>query len=62
MRTRVLTIIFVGMTIGFLLALGVIAFLRAVFQGEDVKLSIAFTVFILLLATSLIWYVIRATR
>ena len=54
MRSRILTIIIAGMTIGFLLALGVISLLRALLDGEDPKLSIAFTIFMMFLAGSLI--------
>ncbi len=59
MRTRLITIIFVGITIGFLLALGVVAFLRAVLEGQDPALSLAFTALVLLMAGVLIWYVVR---
>jgi hypothetical protein len=59
MRPRILTITLVGITIGFLLALGVVAFLRAVLEGEDAKLSIAFTAFVMFLAATLVWYVTK---
>ena len=59
MRSKVITIVIVGITIGFLLGLGMVALLRAVTQGEDVALSIAFTVLVLLLAASLIWYLVK---
>ena len=62
MRTRIITIIVIGMAIGFLLALGVFAFLRAIFKGEDATLGIAFTVFVVFLAGAFIWYVVQATR
>ena len=61
MRSRILTIIIAGMTIGFLLALGVISLLRALPDGEDPKLSIAFTIFMMFLAGSLSWYVAKTT-
>ena len=61
-RARIITIIIIGMTIGFLLALGVVASLRAVADGDDANLSIAFTVFVLFLAAVLIRYVVKASR
>ena len=54
--------IFVGMTIGFLLALGLVAVLRSVLEGKDVALSATFTVLVVLLAVVLIGYVIKVTR
>ena len=62
MRIRTIGIVLVGMTIGFLLALGVVASLRAALEGEDAKLSIGFSVLVLLLAVSLIAYVVKTTR
>ena len=62
MRTRLFTVIFVGMTIGFLLALGLVAVLRSVLEGKDVALSATFTVLVVLLAVVLIGYVIKVTR
>ena len=56
------TIIILGMTIGFLLALGLVALLRALIEGEDTNLSIAFTVFMVFLAGVLLAYVIKVTR
>ena len=56
------TIIILGMTIGFLLALGLVALLRALIEGEDTNLSIAFTVFMVFLAGVLLTYVIKVTR
>ena len=61
MRARIIAVIVVGMTIGFLLALGGIASLRSALDGEDARLSIAFSVLVLVLAASLIWYVIKST-
>ena len=44
MRIKVLTIISVGITIGFLLGMSVIAMLRALLDGEQAGLEISFTV------------------
>lgn len=62
MRTRVFTVIAIGMTIGFLLGMGVITSLRAIINGDDAKLSIAFTALVLFMAGALIWYVAKTTR
>ena len=43
MKTRVLTIISVGITIGFLLGMSVIALLRALLDGDSAELEISFT-------------------
>jgi hypothetical protein len=61
MRTRVVTLVPLGITIGFLLALGLVAVLRAVLDGEDVALSVAFTVLVVSLACVLMWYVVKTT-
>ena len=61
MRTRTLTIILVGMTIGFLLALGVVSSLRGALGDGDPKLSITFTVFVFVMAMILLWYVVKTT-
>ena len=60
MRTRIFTIILVGMTIGFLLGMAVVILLRAVVDGDDPKLSIAFTVFVVFMAGFLLWYVAKS--
>ncbi len=49
------------MTLGFLLALGVVALIRAGLDGDNPGLSIAFTVLVLLLGGVLIWYVAKTT-
>ena len=62
MRVRVITVIVIGLTIGFLLGMGVITFLRAIIDGDDPSLSIAFTVLVLFMAGALIWYVAKTAR
>ncbi len=62
MRNRIFAVIFVGMTIGFLLALGLVAILRSLIEGKDVGLSVAFTAFIVFLAGVLLYYVTNTTR
>ena len=62
MRNRIFAVIFVGMTIGFLLALGWVAILRSLIEGKDVGLSVAFTAFIVFLAGVLLYYVTNTTR
>ena len=56
------TIIILGMTISFLLALGLVAILRALIEGEDTNVSITFTVFVVFLARGLLGNVIKVTR
>jgi Na+/melibiose symporter-like transporter len=62
MRNKIFAVIFVGMTIGFLLALGLVAILRSLIEGKDVGLSVAFTAFIVFLAGVLLYYVTNTTR
>ena len=62
MRTRVVTIIILGMTISFLLALGLVAILRALIEGEDSNGAITFTVFAVFLAKILLGDVTKVTR
>ena len=62
MRTRILTIVYVGITIGFLLGMGVVALVLAVMDGKGTGLEVTFTMFVGLMAASLVWYVIKTTR
>ena len=62
MRTKILTIVYVGITIGFLLGMGVVALLRAVMDGHGTGLEVTFTMFVGLMAATLVWYVMKTTR
>ena len=62
MRARILTIVYVGITIGFLLGMGVVSLLRAVINGNGTALEVTFTMFVGIMAASLVWYVIKTTR
>ena len=62
MRTKVLTIISVGITIGFLLGMSVIAMLRALLDGERAGLEISFTVLTGSVAALLVTYVAKTIR
>ena len=62
MRTRVLTIISVGVTIGFLLGMSVISMLRALLDGESAPVEISFTIITGLMAAVLISYVAKTVR
>ena len=62
MRTRILTIVAVGITIGFLLGMGVVALLRAMMDSRSTGLEITFTLFVGLMAASLVWYAVKTTR
>ncbi len=62
MRTKLLTIVYIGITIGFLLGMGVVALLRAVMDGGGTGLEVTFTMFVGLMAGLLVWYVMKTTR
>ncbi len=62
MRTKILTIVYVGITIGFLLGMGVVALLLAVMDGKGTGLEVTFTIFVSFMAALLGWYVIKTTR
>ena len=62
MRTRILSIISVGMTIGFLLGMGVVALLRNLIDGESPGLEVAFTLMVVMMGGALIYYVVKTTR
>lgn len=60
MRTRILTIISVGITVGFLLGMGVSALLRATLDGGDKGLELTFTALVMLMVGFLITYVYKS--
>ena len=62
MRTRILSIISVGITIGFLLGMGVVGLLRTAMDGDTPELELAFTLMVIMMGGGLIYYVIRTTR
>ena len=62
MRAKLLTIISVGITLGFLLGMAVVALLRAMLDGTDTGLEIAFTLLVAFMGAILISYLIRTTR
>ena len=62
MRTRVLTIISVGLTIGFLIGMSVVAMSRALLDGESAGLEISFTVLTGFVAVMLVTYVAKTIR
>ena len=62
MRTRLLSIISVGITIGFLLGMGVVALLRSAINGRSPGLEVAFTLMVVMMAGALIYYVVKTTR
>lgn len=62
MRTRMLTIISVGITIGFLLGMSVISLLRTIAGGDSAGLEISFTALTSVMAAMLVMYVIRTMR
>lgn len=60
LRTRILIIISVGISVGFLLGMGVSALLRAMIAGGDRGLETAFTALVVLMAGILITYGLRS--
>ena len=62
MRSRVLTIIAVGITIGFLLGMSVVALLRALLDGDSAELEISFTALTGFMTALLVTYVIKTVR
>ena len=62
MRSRVLTIIAVGVTIGFLLGMSVIALLRALLDGDPAELEISFTALTGFMTALLVTYVLKTVR
>ena len=62
MKTKVLTIISVGITIGFLLGMSVIGLMRALLDGDSAELEISFTALTGLMAAVLLTYVTKTIR
>lgn len=56
LETRILVIITVGISVGFLLGMGVSALLRAMIAGGDRGLEMTFTALVVLMAGLLITY------
>ena len=61
MRSKLLTIIAVGITLGFLLGMGVVALGRAMLDGSDTGLEVAFTLLVTFMGAMLISYLVRIT-
>ena len=59
LKTRILVVITVGISVGFLLGMGVSALLRAMIAGGDRGLEITFTALVVLMAGILITYGIK---
>ncbi len=62
MRIRIVSIISVGITIGFLLGMGVVAVMRSVIDGETPGLEVAFTLMVVMMVGGLVYYVVKSTR
>ena len=61
MRSKLLTIIAVGITLGFLLGMGVVALGRAMLEGSDTGLEVAFTLLVTFMGAMLVSYLARIT-
>ena len=59
MRTRILSIISIGITIGFLLGMGVVALLRSLLDSETPQLEAAFTMMVVMMGGGLVYYVYK---
>lgn len=57
MKTKLVSLISTGITIGFLMAMGVVALLRSVINGQSPELEIAFMLMVVMMGASLIYYV-----
>ena len=62
MRIKILTIVYAGITIGFLLGMGVVSLLQAMMDGSGTGLEVTFTMFTGIMAASLVWYVVKTMR
>ena len=62
MRTRILSIISIGITIGFLLGMGVVALLRSLLDCETLQLEAAFTMMVIMMGGGLVYYVFKTIR
>ena len=62
MKTRMLSIISIGITIGFLLGLGVVAVLRSMIRGDSPELEVVFTSMVAMMAGALAYYVVKTYR
>ena len=62
MKTRILSLISIGITIGFLLGLGVVALLRTAIEGDSPALEVAFTAMVAMMAGGLAFYVVKTAR
>jgi len=60
MRTQMLSIISIGITIGFLLGMGVVALLRSFLDGQTPGLEVAFMAMVVLMGGGLVYYVVKA--
>ena len=62
MRTPILSIISIGITIGFLAGMGMVALLRSLIDGETPELEVAFMAMVVMMGGGLVYYVVKAVR
>ena len=62
MRTRILSIISIGVTIGFMLGMGIVVLLRSLLDGETPQQEAAFTMMVIMMGSGLVYYVAKAIR
>jgi len=62
MKIRILSIISVGITLGFLLGIAVVGILRAFIDGKNPGLEMGFAALVPVMGGWLIYYVVRTIR
>ena len=62
MKIRILSIISIGITMGFLLGMAVIGMLRALIDNKTPRLGLSFASLVTVMGGWLIYYVVRTTR
>ena len=62
MRTQMLSIISIGITIGVMLGMGAIALLRSLLDGNIPGLEVAFMAMVVMMGGGLFYYVFKIVR
>jgi hypothetical protein len=62
MRIQILSIISIGVTIGFMLGMGVVALLRSLLNGKTPELEVAFMAMVVVMGGGLFYYVFKTVR
>lgn len=62
MKTKLVALISTGITIGFLMAMGVVALLRSMINGQSPELEVAFMLMVVMMGSGLIYYVTKTAE